>query len=106
MQSNSSTQPRRVTRLTRVEKAQRLVAFGHVHPDPAGRGHRYWVDSDRGETRYRVEVSKTTITCTCLDWQRQYELNKRTDAHCKHSISVVLYRQAIKDAFRPHRGVA
>ena len=106
MPSNSTTQSKRMTRLTRIERAQRLVAFGHVHPDPAGRGHRYWVDSDRGDTRYRVEISKTAITCTCVDWQRHYAVNKRLDAWCKHSAAVVLYRKAIADAFRPHQEVA
>ena len=106
MRTHSTTQPQRMTRLTRVERAQRLVAFGHVHPDPAGRGHRYWVDSDRGDTRYRVEISKTAITCTCVDWQRHYEVNKRLDAYCKHAIATVLYRRAIADAFRPHQEAA
>ncbi len=106
LQGNSTTKPQRMTRLTRVQRAERLVAWGHVHPDPAGRGRRYWVDSDRGNTKYRVELSKTTAHCQCFDWQRQYEQTGRPDAHCKHALSVVLYKQAVRDAFRPHREVA
>ena len=103
---SNSTTPRRMTRLTRIQRAERLVAFGCVHPDPAGRGHRYWVDSDRGESKYRVEISKSTIVCTCFDWQRQYQQSGRLDAYCKHACAVALYKKAIREAFRPHREVA
>ena len=95
-----------MTRLTRMQRAERLVAFGHVHPDPAGRGHRYFVDSDRGDTHYKVEISKTTVYCSCFDWQRQYEQSGRPDAHCKHACAVALYKKAIRDAFRLHKEVA
>ena len=89
-----------VRRMSRVQKAERLVAFGHV--PPAGGRHRYLVDSDTPGKQYRVEFGPNTVYCSCLDWARQYEATHQADSWCKHAGAAVLYRQAIRDSWRPH----
>ena len=85
----------------RAQKAQRLVAFGHVHP--TGRRNQYLVDSDSGSQQYRVEFGAgDAVYCSCVDWRRGYERTYEQTTHCKHAGAAALYRKAVRESFRPH----
>ena len=93
-----------VHRTSRAQKAERLVAFGHVHP--AGGRHGYLVDSDTPGKQYRVEFWPGGVVCTCRDWQRAYDRTREFDTHCKHAQAAALYRKAIRDSWRQHTPTA
>ena len=94
-----------IRRLSRAEKARKLFETGHVHP--AGDGHRYYVDAEGGFSQYRVEFAPNgAVACNCPDWQRQYERIGEPTTLCKHSQATAIYKRAIRESWRPHKGAA